>query len=59
MRRIRYRVAMSLDGYIAGPHGEFDWIVPDLEVNFGAIFSEFDAALRNADSALNPATLLH
>ncbi|MFZ0646545.1 MAG: dihydrofolate reductase family protein [Candidatus Acidiferrales bacterium] len=45
MRRIRYRVAMSLDGYIAGPHGEFDWIVPDPEVDFAAIFSEFDAAL--------------
>lgn len=45
MRRIRYRVAMSLDGYIAGPQGEFDWIVPDPEVDFAAIFSEFDAAL--------------
>ncbi len=44
MRRIRYRVAMSLDGYIAGPHGAFDWIVPDPEVNFAPIVSEFDAA---------------
>lgn len=26
MRRIRYSVAMSLDGYIAGPNGEYDWI---------------------------------
>ena len=25
MRRLRYQVATSLDGYIAGPHGEFDW----------------------------------
>jgi hypothetical protein len=24
MRRIRYCVAMSLDGYIAGPNGEYD-----------------------------------
>ncbi len=29
MRRICYSVAMSLDGYIAGPGGEFDWIVMD------------------------------
>lgn len=29
MRRVRYCVAMSLDGYIAGPNGEADWIVID------------------------------
>jgi len=27
MRKICYAVAMSLDGYIAGPNGEYDWIV--------------------------------
>jgi hypothetical protein len=32
MRRIRYSVAMSLDGYIAGPNGEYDWI----ELGWGA-----------------------
>jgi hypothetical protein len=26
MRRILYRVASSLDGYIEGPRGEIDWI---------------------------------
>jgi len=45
MSRIRYKVAMSLDGYIAGPKGEADWIVPDPDVDFAAIFSEFDTAL--------------
>jgi hypothetical protein len=29
MRKIRYAVAMSLDGYIAGPNGEYDWIGAD------------------------------
>ena len=29
MRRVRYVVAMSLDGYIAGPNGEVDWIIMD------------------------------
>jgi dihydrofolate reductase len=45
MRRIRYRVAMSLDGYIAGPKGEFDWIVADPEMDFGALFQQFDTLL--------------
>src|SRR5580692_9805085 len=45
MRRIRYRVAMSLDGYIAGPKGEFDWIVTDPEVDFAAVFKQFDTLL--------------
>ena len=32
MRRIRYMVATSLDGYIAGPNGEADWIIMDQEI---------------------------
>lgn len=42
MRRIRYHVAASLDGYIAGPKGEVDWIVVDPEIDFQAIFAQFD-----------------
>ena len=45
MRRIRYQVACSLDGYIAGPNGEFDWIVMDPDIDFNAIFSQFDTLL--------------
>jgi dihydrofolate reductase len=45
MRRIRYSVAMSLDGYIAGPKGEFDWIIPDPEVDFSQMFAQFDTIL--------------
>jgi dihydrofolate reductase len=36
---------MSLDGYIAGPNGEHDWIVNDPEIDFGAIFKQFDTLL--------------
>ena len=32
-RRIRYQVACSLDGFIAGPQGEYDWIVVDPEID--------------------------
>lgn len=45
MRKIRYLVAMSLDGFIAGPNGEADWIVSDPEVDFGAIWAQFDTGL--------------
>jgi dihydrofolate reductase len=45
VRRIRYQVAMSLDGYIAGPQGEFDWIIADPEIDFGALFQQFDTLL--------------
>ncbi len=42
MRRVRYQVAMSLDGYIAGPNGEADWIVIDPDLDFAALFAQFD-----------------
>jgi dihydrofolate reductase len=45
MRRIRYALAMSLDGYIAGPNGEADWIVSDPEIDFRALFAQFDTWL--------------
>lgn len=45
MRRVRYQVACSLDGYIAGPNGEYDWIVMDPEIDFKALFNEFDTLL--------------
>lgn len=44
-RRLRYQVAVSLDGFIAGPNGEYDWIVMDPAINFAAMFSEFDTAV--------------
>jgi dihydrofolate reductase len=45
MRKIRYAVAMSLDGYIAGPNGEYDWIGTDPEVDFAAFWAQFDSLL--------------
>jgi len=45
MRRIRYLLASSLDGYIAGPNGESDWISADPEVDFPAIWAQFDTLL--------------
>ena len=44
-RRVRYQVAVSLDGFIAGPNGEYDWIVMDPAIDFAALFKEFDTAV--------------
>ena len=44
-RRLRYQVAVSLDGFIAGPNGEYDWIVMDRAIDFGAMYKEFDTAV--------------
>jgi dihydrofolate reductase len=45
MRRVRYAVVMSLDGYIAGPRGEYDWIPADPDFDFAALFRQFDTLL--------------
>ena len=42
MRPVCYSAAMSLDGLIAGPNGEADWIPMDPEIDFGKLFARFD-----------------
>ena len=45
MRRVRFSVATSVDGYIAGPNGESDWIVMDPDIDFGSLMGAFDTVL--------------
>src|SRR4051794_11983888 len=45
VRRVRYSVATSLDGYIAGPKGEYDWIIHDPDIDFQALLAQFDTLL--------------
>ena len=64
MRRVIFSCAMSLDGYIAGPNGEYDWIVMDPEFDFAAMNTRFDTflfgrktyeAMRQMGSDVRPA----
>jgi dihydrofolate reductase len=45
MRRVRYQVACSLDGYIAGPDDGYDWIPPEPTFDFEALYAQFDTLL--------------
>jgi dihydrofolate reductase len=50
MRQLRYSVAASLDGFIAGPNGEFDWILVDPEIDFMAMYNEFSGLVMGRRS---------
>ena len=57
MRRVLYRVAASLDGFIAGPNGEIDWILPDPTVDLAALYANVDTVLlgrRTYELTLQP-----
>lgn len=45
MRHVIYSVAASLDGYIAGPRGEFDWIPQEPDLDWDAFMARFDTVL--------------
>lgn len=42
MRKIILQLAVSLDGYIEGPNGEFDWCFTDQDYGMSAFFKRID-----------------
>jgi dihydrofolate reductase len=45
MRRVLYRVAVSVDGYISGPRGELDWIVHEPTLDIARVYDSVDTVL--------------
>ena len=42
MRKVVLGLAVSLDGFIEGPNGEYDWCIPNPEFDFDEFFNRFD-----------------
>ncbi len=60
-RLLRYQVATSLDGFIAGPNGEYDWIASDESSDWDAFLSQFDTLLmgrKTYELALSQGSML-
>ena len=50
MRRVRYSVAASLDGFIAGAAGEYDWIPEEPGIDFQAFLRHIDTVVMGRKS---------
>jgi dihydrofolate reductase len=62
MRRLRYSVAATLDGFIADHNGGYDWIIMDEAIDFAAMFAQFDTFVMgrktwDVSAAVDPAEL--
>jgi dihydrofolate reductase len=56
MRKIVAGFAASVDGYIEGPNGEYDWIIIDEKIDFAEEMKRFDAFFfgrRSYEAALS------
>ncbi len=50
MRKIILNLAVSLDGFIEGPNGEFDWCFDDQDYGLKAFFNSIDAIFMGRKS---------
>ena len=67
MRKIILNAAVSLDGFIEGPNGEYDWCFNDQDYGMTAFFEETDAIfigrksfdMISADTSLFPVKMIY
>ena len=43
MRKVILGLAVSLDGYIEGPNGEYDWCLTDQDYGMSAFYKRIDS----------------
>ena len=50
MRKIILQLAVSLDGYIEGPNGEYDWCFTDQDYGMSTFFTRIDSVFMGRKS---------
>src|SRR5688572_19645301 len=50
MKRVILGLAVSLDGFIEGPNGEYDWCFTDQDYGMSAFFKRIDSILMGRKS---------
>jgi dihydrofolate reductase len=50
MRKLILQLAVSLDGYIEGPNGEYDWCFSDQDYGLSAFFKRIDSVFMGRKS---------
>jgi dihydrofolate reductase len=50
MRKLILQLAVSLDGYIEGPNGEYDWCLTDQDYGMKAFFEHIDSVFYGRKS---------
>lgn len=50
MRKLILQLAVSLDGYIEGPNGEYDWCFTDQDYGMSAFFKRIDSVFMGRKS---------
>jgi hypothetical protein len=59
MRRVRYSVAATLDGFIADSDGGYDWIVMDESIALSIVFHPFAMMLRGVAAIAGAGVAIH